>query len=628
MRGRFVLRMLVKKLLQRNEHLKQEANACRVRATDRFILMLGDLFLVWFGLILAVLIRTDLNWERTLRYLDQQTWFFVTLAGSVVLAFWIRGLYNRDWRYVGISDAIDLAVTMAIVFLPFELLTLTARGVAFPRTGLIIAYFPILFLVSGLRIAIRVGLEKRRRQSDGLRYLVIGSDDAAESAVRELKRAGGEPVGMVSFGPHSSKLSIGACPHLGDLVDLKELVKYHQIGGLILAGLEPAQNSKVVREVEDLGLQLRTIPAMSDLLRGELEVSTLRPLRLEDLLEREPISFDRELICGYLKGQVVLVTGAGGSIGGEIVRQVLPMGPRKVVLLGRGENSIHEILTELSQTLRQEIDRGGVTLVPVIGDVRDDIALRRVFREHQPTVVFHAAAHKHVPLMESQPVEACANNIFGTLNLMKHCREHQVRKLVVLSTDKAVDPSSVMGATKRVTELVIHTSGQSGFTAVRFGNVLGSRGSVVPTLQKQIERGGPVTITSPEMSRYFMTIPEAVSLVLGAGAKAEGGEIYVLEMGKPVKIVDLAENLIRLSGLTPHRDIELAFCGVRPGEKLHEELVYGQEISSASGLPGIVRVAPKDLPKDWPGEKLELLKEAVERGDDVNARRCLFELLD
>ena len=266
--------------------------------------------------------------------------------------------------------------------------------------------------------------------------------------------------------------------------------------------------------------------------------------------------------------------------------------------------------------------------MPVIGDVRDEVSLRRVFVEHHPTVVFHAAAHKHVPLMESQPVEACANNIFGTLNLMKHCREHQVRKLVVLSTDKAVDPSSVMGATKRVTELVIHTSGQTGFTAVRFGNVLGSRGSVVPTLQKQIERGGPVTITSPEMSRYFMTIPEAVSLVLGAGAQAEGGEIYVLEMGRPVKIVDLAENLIRLSGLTPHRDIELAFCGVRPGEKLHEELVYDQEISSDSGLPGILRVAPKDLPEEWPGEKLELLKEAVERGDDEAARQYLFELLD
>jgi len=600
-----------------------------VRATDRILLKIGDLALIWLGLLMAVLIRTDLNWTRTLKYLDEQTWFFVTLSISIVLAFWLRGLYNRDWRYVGIGDALDIAITMFVVVLPFELLTLTARGVAFPRTGLIIAYFPILFLVAGLRMLIRVALERRRRQGDGLRYLVIGEGDAAEVAVRELQRGGGAAIGLVTLEPKPGTLSIRGCPHRGDLEQLKELVLKHRVDGLILAGLEPAQNNRVVNATADLAsLKLRTVPAVSGLLAGDVEVNTIRPLRLEDLLEREPVSFERERVGGYLTGKIVLVTGAGGSIGSEIVRQILPLKPKKVLLMGRGENSIHEILIELKQTLASTQKDIVVELLPVIGDVRSKLSLQMVFEEHHPEVVFHAAAHKHVPLMEAQPVEACSNNIFGTLNLMEQCRENKVGRLVVLSTDKAVDPSSVMGATKRVTELLVHTSGQTGFTAVRFGNVLGSRGSVVPTLQKQIERGGPVTITSPEMSRYFMTIPEAVSLVLGAGATAEGGEIYVLEMGKPVKIVSLAENLIRLFGLTPHKDIEMVYTGVRPGEKLFEDLVYSGESSTPSGLRGIVKVAPKSLSQDWPGDKLEELRRAVDQGDEKATRKCLFALLD
>jgi FlaA1/EpsC-like NDP-sugar epimerase len=630
MMARLVPPDTVKKLLQRNEHLQPCANEAAVRATDRFLLKIGDLALVWLGLLLAVLIRTDFNWTRTLNYLEQQTWFFVTLSISIVLAFWQRGLYRRDWRYVGISDALDIAITMFVVMFPFEMLTLTARGVAFPRTGLIIAYFPILFFIAGLRMLIRIVLERRGRKGDTLRYLVVGEGDAAEVAVRELQRAGGQAVGLVTLEPSPGTLSIRGCPHCGHLAELKELVGKHNVDGLILAGLEPAQNTRVVNEAADLAtLKLRTVPAVSGLLKGDVEVNTIRALRLEDLLEREPVEFEREKVGQYLSGQTVLVTGAGGSIGSEIIRQIVPLKPEKVLLLGRGENSIHEILMELKQTLTSSVEEGPtVDLIPIIADVRNPLSMRMVFQEHKPDVVFHAAAHKHVPLMEAQPVEACSNNIFGTINLMDQCREHEVSRLVVLSTDKAVDPSSVMGATKRVTELLVHTSGQNGFTAVRFGNVLGSRGSVVPTLSKQIERGGPVTITSPEMSRYFMTIPEAVSLVLGAGATAVGGEIYVLEMGQPVKIVALAENLIRLFGLTPHKDIELVYTGARPGEKLHEELVYSGESSTPSGLRGIVKVAPKALSEDWPGENLEALKRAVETGKQEEARRLLFALLD
>lgn len=595
-----------------------------MRATDRLLLKLGDLVLIWLGLFLAVLIRTDLNWTRTLNYLEEQTWFFVSLSVTILLAFWIKGLYDRDWRYIGINDALDIALTMGIVFIPFELLTLTARGVAFPRTGLLIAYFPILIFVAGLRIIIRLALERRTRVKSGLRYLVVGEGDAAEVALREMQRAGGVAVGLVTVNPSPGVLSIRGCPYRGHLEQLKDLVERFEVTALILAGLEPAQNTRVVNAVAELSLQLRTVPAVSGLLKGDLEVNTIRPLRLEDLLEREPVGFEREKVGQYLAEQVVLVTGAGGSIGSEIVRQILPSQPKKLLLLGRGENSIHEILVEIKQTLEVE----NCELVPIILDVKDEVGLSAVFDKHKPTVVFHAAAHKHVPLMEAQPVEACSNNIFGTLNLMSECKKHKVSRLVVLSTDKAVDPSSVMGATKRVTELLIHTSGHPGFAAVRFGNVLGSRGSVVPTLQKQIERGGPVTITSPEMSRYFMTIPEAVSLVLGAGAAAVGGEIYVLEMGKPVKIVALAENLIRLSGLVPHRDIELVYTGVRAGEKLHEELVYSGEERADSGLKGIVKVTPQKLSEGWPAENLDKLRAAVRAGDEDSTRQILFELID
>jgi FlaA1/EpsC-like NDP-sugar epimerase len=269
----------------------------------------------------------------------------------------------------------------------------------------------------------------------------------------------------------------------------------------------------------------------------------------------------------------------------------------------------------------------GPRLIPFVGNVADPTALSAVFDTYHPTVVFHAAAHKHVPLMETRPVEACANNIFGTLNLMRFCQKHEVKKLVALSTDKAVAPTSVMGATKRVAELLLHTSGTAGFAAVRFGNVLGSRGSVIPTLQAQIAQGGPLTVTSPDMERYFMTIPEAVSLVLGAGAMATGGEIYVLEMGAPVRILDLAENLIRLSGMVPHQDIEIVFSGIRPGEKLVEALIDQGEIGTASGWDGIMRVSPAQLSPSWPGDGLERLRAAVDRGDDQEARRGLFALL-
>lgn len=580
--------------------------------------MLGDLALVWVGLFLALVLRLD-SLSAAAERVEETAWFLLALSVCLVIIFWFGGFYHRAWKYVGIRDAAELMMAIGITFVPFQFLALSMLG-KFPRTGLVIGFFLVAFLLSGFRAVFRVASESRSRSKEGLRFLVVGLNDAAEVAVRELQRSGGEAVGLIGETP--SGYAIRGCPYLGTLDDTARLAQEHDVGGLVLAGLSASNNARVIKSVASLDLELRTLPGVSQLLKGELEVATLRPLQLEDLLEREPVTIDRDKVGQYLTGESILVTGAGGSIGSEIVRQVLPLKPSKVVLFGRGENSIHEILCEV-RTLDSEVE-----LIPFVGNVCDDHSVESVFRAHKPTVVFHAAAHKHVPLMESRPVEACANNILGTLNLMKACQQNEVKKLVALSTDKAVAPTSVMGATKRVMELLLHTSGTAGFAAVRFGNVLGSRGSVVPTLRRQIEAGGPLTITSPDMERYFMTIPEAVALVLAAGSLAKGGEIYVLEMGKPVKIMDLAENLVRLSGLVPGEDIEIAISGVRPGEKLTEALVDKGEESNPSGCDGILCVTPSQLSPSWPGDRLEKLRNAVEAGDEEAARRTLFELLD
>ncbi len=596
-----------------------------VSLRERLYLILGDFGLTWLGLVLALLLRTEFDWAVTLRYLENETWFLLSFSSTLVLLLWLRGIYSRNWRYTGIGDGVDLLVTLTLVLIPFQLIAMTARGLAFPRTGLLLAFLPILFLLSTFRLGFRRASELRRRRQDGLSYFVVGYNDAAEVAVRELSRSGGRAIGLIALRTVSGRPSLRGCPYLGGLEQLPELVETRRPDGLILAGLSPAENRQVMELSEGLGLKLRLIPPISELLGGSLELQSLRPLALEDLLEREPVRIDPEQVGRYLSGRSVLVTGAGGSIGSEIVRQVLPYEPARIVLFGRGENSIHEILTEIKGAAKGS---SGAELIPFIGDVKDGLAVRRAFELYAPTVIFHAAAHKHVPLMEDRPVEACQNNILGTLNLIEAARDRGVERFIALSTDKAVDPSSVMGATKRVMELLISTYGGDGFASVRFGNVLGSRGSVVPTLQKQIASGGPVTVTSEEMERYFMTIPEAVALVLGAGELAQRGETFVLEMGHPVKIVTLAENLIRLSGYTPHKDVQISFTGARPGERLSERLTSEGETTEPSDCPGILRIRASDSVEGWPGNLLDELRLAVGAGDEKRCRSLLFQLVE
>jgi FlaA1/EpsC-like NDP-sugar epimerase len=350
---------------------------------------------------------------------------------------------------------------------------------------------------------------------------------------------------------------------------------------------------EIVQAAMEAGIQARTVPGLFEILSGRVSVGALREVQIEDLLRREPIHTDLQQVRGLATGETVLVTGAGGSIGSELCRQLAKLDPARLVLLGHGENSIFDVLHELERLAPN------LSIVPVIADVRNRERLEEVFARYRPYSVFHAAAHKHVPLMEANPGEAVTNNVLGTRNVAELAAAYGAEHFVLISTDKAVRPTNVMGASKRVAEQIVQTIAETegkNFVAVRFGNVLGSRGSVVPTFLRQIRQGGPVTITHPEMRRYFMTIPEAVQLVLQAGALGKGGEVFVLDMGQPVKIVDLASDLIRLSGLEPGLDIEIKFTGTRPGEKLYEELFFNSENASPTSHPKVLRARNATLP--------------------------------
>jgi FlaA1/EpsC-like NDP-sugar epimerase len=446
-----------------------------------------------------------------------------------------------------------------------------------PRSALGIDWLLSLVLIGGSRFALRILAEQsmaRRADGKGKRALVIGAGDVGALVVRELQKSSPlnlTPVGFLDDDPGKQKHTIYGVSVIGKVDDLALLIDLHKVDIVILA--IPSAPGQLVRTVNDVcrikGIPSRTVPGVYELVGGKVSINRLREVDINDLLRREPVRVNDEAVGAALAGKRVLVTGAGGSIGGELCRQIARRNPAELVLLGHGENSIFEIFLEL------HADYPDLMLSPVIADVRDAERLAQVFGRHQPHVVFHTAAHKHVPLMEVNVVEAITNNVIGTRNVVRAALDEQVERFVLISTDKAVRPSSIYGATKRLAEMIVLGAApvsRGAFTVVRFGNVLGSRGSIIPIFKQQIVNGGPVTITHPDMFRFFMTIPEAVYLVLQAASMENGGETFVLNMGEPIRILSLAEDLIRLSGLEPHRDIEIAFTGVRPGEKMTEEL--------------------------------------------------------
>lgn len=545
-----------------------------------------DLFLWIFASIIAFYLRLENPLPQYGKAM--MIYLLMGLPLKVALIFFFQ-LHRQTWRSVGVRDLYDLlkAVGLATVLLttaPFVLLPY----VGIPRSVPLIGGATALLLLSGVRVLARSMHElKLKGRVPGKRVLVVGAGEAGTMIVRELLRhpeVGLYPVAFLDDDPRKRRQSVAGVKVRGTLEDLPRVVKSLGVEEVLVA--MPSATGQVVRRIINLArssnVRFRILPGIYEILSGRVNISQIREVRLEDLLRREPVQLNIQEIASCVEKKIVMVTGAGGSIGSELVRQIHRFSPELILLVGRGENSLFLVEKEL-----ETLNPNGKNYRVVVADVRDYPRMEYIFKTYHPHVVFHAAAHKHVPMMEMNPDEAIFNNVGGTKNIVQLCLEYEAERLVNISTDKAVNPTSIMGASKRVAEKVVAwgaqmANPQQNFVSVRFGNVLGSRGSVVPLFMEQIRRGGPVTITHPEMRRYFMTIPEAVQLVLQAGAMGGRGLVYVLDMGEPVRIVDLAVDLIRLAGLEPFKDIEIVFTGTRPGEKLFEELLTAEEGTTVS----------------------------------------------
>jgi FlaA1/EpsC-like NDP-sugar epimerase len=490
------------------------------------------------------------------------------------------GLFRGMWRYTGHRDLVDIIKANMATSGIYALLVLFLGMRSFPRSVLLTEFILTTAMVGGIRFANRTFAQATRRvhETAPRRMLIVGAGDAGEALLREVQRSmlgRVVTVGFLDDDPRKLGMHIHGVVVLGSTDEARRVIEEHEVTEVALA--MPSVSGVDLRRILDAigkSVNVRTIPGLDHLVDGEVTVNSLREVAIEDLLGRDPVRLDMKVLTEMLRNEVVLVTGAGGSIGSELCRQVLRFHPSKLVLVEQAENALYQIHRELKRTATD------TDLVPCIADITDPTRVDVVFRAHRPGIVIHAAAHKHVPMMEWNPTEAVKNNVGGSRCLADAAHRHQARRFVMVSTDKAVNPTSVMGCTKRIAELYVQAMAQvseTRFTTVRFGNVLGSNGSVIPLFREQIARGGPVTVTHPDMERYFMTIPEASQLVLQTATLAQSGEVYILDMGDPVKIVDLAADLIRLSGLTPGVDIAIQFCGVRPGEKLFEELSTERE---------------------------------------------------
>jgi FlaA1/EpsC-like NDP-sugar epimerase len=602
-------------------------------------LLFTDIFLVIIAVLGSYALR--LEWGAAFFfYLPSAYWMLGSALVIKPLIYYFFGLYRRMWIYASMQEMrlIITAVTAASILVSTVMLSLFTMGLfpGFPRSVLIIDWLVSILFVGGIRFAFRLLAENRNFAQDkpqGIKTkkaLIIGAGDAGALVVRELQKnpqLNVIPIGFLDDNPAKQKQQIYGVPVVGTLTDLAEVLDSYQVDEVVIA--IPTAPGRVVRLVADVcrlkGVPFRTMPGIYELLGGKVSVSRLREVDITDLLRREPASIQDDQIGKELNGRSILVTGAGGSIGRELCRQIARWGPSELILLGHGENSIFEALIELRESFPS------LPIRPVIADVRDLPRLQSVFSRYRPQVVFHAAAHKHVPLMEVNIEDAVTNNILGTRNLVETALAWDVERLVMISTDKAIRPVNVMGATKRIAEMIVlNAAGRSGrpYCVVRFGNVLGSRGSVVPLFKRQIARGGPVTVTHPDMKRYFMTIPEAVHLVLQAASMGEDGETFVLNMGQQVRILDLAEDLIRLSGLEPGKDIEIVFTGIRSGEKLSEDLWDQDSSFRPTGHPEIFRLeSPESLRGDTLYKSVDELVHLSQEGESQALLNLLDELI-
>lgn len=608
-----------------------------LRNINLWIILIGDVFLVGAAYFGAYLVRFEGTIAPSQMYAFQSTVFWIVPV--YLFTFSAFKLYNGMWRYTGVVDSFNLfkAVVLASVF-TMTLVLLLNRFNGYSRSVFIINGLLIFLVVGGFRICIRFlfsqqilpGFLPLPGKKKGRRLLIVGAGSAGEKLIRELRENNGlnyHPIGLIDDNPAKERQTLHGVPVLGPLDKLTEMVEKYGVEEIAIA--IPSASTRQMRRIIDackkLDVAYKTLPGMVDIIQGKVTFSALREVCYEDLLKRAPIQLDNDVICRYLTGKCVLVTGGAGSIGSELCRQIAAFSPRKLIVLERNESGLYDLVLDIQSAFPE------LKVIPALAAVQNRERMQHIFSFYRPEVVFHAAAYKHVPMMENHPWEAIFNNVVGSRVLLQQCRNFGVQRCVMVSTDKAVRPTNVMGATKRLVELLTQSYAalnNTRYMAVRFGNVLGSVGSVLPLFKKQIAAGGPVTVTAPDMTRFFMTIPEACSLILQSGAYGKGGEIFVLKMGTPVRIDDMARDLISLSGYRPGEDIKIHYTGLRPGEKLYEELItQGEGIRKTEHEDIMVLAANDNIVPQELDRHIEDLVRLAGQGDAERIKQKLHDII-
>ena len=612
----------------------------RTQKTRALFFVVNDIILIFVSVCLAFILRFDAQIPNQYlikigQFSSLETVVILTLVFYLSLFYFFK-LYSFSWSYVSVRELVSLikAATLAFLLLIICFYFFEKKPIfqSFPRSVFFISYFLIILFCSGIRFSKRIYLQlfQKGDKINKNSTLIVGAGDAGEQVLRSILNSSSSPYSPIGF-VDDSKFKQGNLIHgikvLGKIEDIPKIAESYNIEEMIIA-LPSAGRDTIKKAVEmgrEAGLnKIKIIPSITEIMNGQVSIANIREVEVEDLLGREPVSLDTALIKDFIQGKKVLVTGAAGSIGSELCRQIAKFNPSMLLILDQDETGIFNI----SKEIREKFPELGFK--ELISDICDEVRIDKIFKEFSPEIVFHAAAYKHVPLMEFNCEEAIKNNIFGTKLLAKKALNQGVEKFIFISTDKAINPSSVMGATKRVGEMICQTlnkKSSTNFISLRFGNVLNSRGSVIPIFKKQIEKRGPVEVTHPEMKRYFMLTSESCLLVMQAGAMGKGGEVFVLDMGKPVKILDLAKEMIRLSGFEPDKDIPIVFTQPRPGEKLFEEILSAEEGITATQNQKIFIAKLSDVDEEKLNFNLEKLKQAVQNSNKQEIKTILKDLI-
>ena len=607
----------------------------RTTATTRMLFFITiDILLIILSVWLAFLLRFEgkipVDYIQNIQGLTALALFF-----SIPIFYFFK-LYSFSWTYISLQELTSLFSGTLLSFLlssvAFLIFRDSSRFSNFPRSTLFISYFLIFLLCGAIRFSKRIYIQTFQGGSreEKERTLIVGAGDAGEQVLRSIlisKDSPYLPVGFVDDSPAKQGEIIHGLRVLGEIDEIPQVIKKHQIEEMIIA--LPSAVSGAIKKTTEIGRKsglkkIKIVPPITELINGEVSIGEIKDVEIEDLLGREPFSLDTKSIKNFIRDKVILITGAAGSIGSELCRQVAKFNPSLLLTLDQDETGIFNMVNELEDKFPK------LKISSIIADIQDKEKIDRIFSQFHLNIVFHAAAYKHVPLMEKQPDEAVKNNVFGTKVVTDSALKYGVEKFVFISTDKAINPTSVMGATKRIGEMICQALNQKNhtkFISVRFGNVLDSQGSVVPIFREQIKKGGPVEVTDPDMKRYFMTIPEACLLVMQAGAMGEGGEVFVLDMGKPIKILDLAKEMIRLSGFEPDKDIPIVFTGSRPGEKLFEEILTAEEGTFATKNQRIFMAKVLNVDEIKLNSALERLKHAAHNLEKDKIKNILKELI-